>query len=134
MDKREITLINGLSLAYLGDAAWEIVVRNHLVSHTQLKPNELHRHAIAYVKASGQAAIVQALIAQNKLTEDELAAFKRGRNMKSHTSAKHASIADYRLATGFEALCGYLYLQNDKQRFNEITQFALTYIEEHQHA
>lgn len=132
MQIKDIRQINGLSLAYLGDAAWEIVIREYLVANTQLKPNELHKYGIQFAKASGQAAIVTALLDQELLSDDEVQAFKRGRNMKSHTSAKNASIADYRLATGFEALCGYLYLQDDHERFHWVTQFGLKFIEENE--
>lgn len=134
MDKRAIQQIPILSLAYLGDAVWEIVVRDHLVRKSRLQANQLHQQATHYVKAAGQARIMQEWLDRpNWLKAEELTIFKRGRNAKSHTSAKNASIADYRLATGFEALFAYLYLGDEPKRYQELSESALAIIEEDLH-
>lgn len=85
--------------------------------------NKLHRKTVTYVKAQTQAAMIEALI--EELTEEELTVYKRGRNAKSYTSAKNASIGDYRKATGLEALMGYLYLQDNLPRIIELMQIGL---------
>ena len=97
-----------LTLAYIGDAAYELVIRTMVVEKGNRQASQLHRLTTSYVKAQAQAAMIEAL--EPELTEEELAIYKRGRNAKSYTSAKNASILDYRKATGLEALIGYLYL------------------------
>jgi ribonuclease-3 family protein len=91
-----------------------MVIRTVIVERANKAANELHKKTVKYVQAGTQAAMIMAL--QDILTEDELAVFKRGRNAKSNTSAKNASITDYRKATGFEALIGFLYLMDDMDR------------------
>ena len=112
--KVDVRAYSPLTLAYIGDAVYEVVIRTIIVERANRAANELHKKAVKYVQAGTQAAIVTAL--QDILTEDELAVFKRGRNAKSNTSAKNASITDYRKATGFEALIGFLYLMDDMDR------------------
>ena len=103
-----------LTLAYIGDAAYELVIRTMVVEKGNRQASQLHRLTTSYVKAQAQAAMIEAL--KPELTEEELAIYKRGRNAKSYTSAKNASILDYRKATGLEALIGYLYLSGKEER------------------
>ncbi|WP_341533977.1 Mini-ribonuclease 3 [Sporosalibacterium faouarense] len=119
MDAR---LMSPLQLAYLGDAVYEVLVRTYLVDKKKVSVNELHKEAVNYVKAEAQAKI--AFFLEEKLTEEEWSVLKRGRNAKSASVPKNASISDYKYATGFEALIGYLYIKGDIDRilwlFDEI--------------
>ena len=110
----DVRAYSPLTLAYIGDAVYEMVIRTVMVERANKAANELHKKTVKFVQAGTQSAMIMAL--QDILTEDELAVFKRGRNAKSNTSAKNASITDYRKATGFEALIGFLYLMNDMDR------------------
>ncbi len=110
----DVRAYSPLTLAYVGDAVYEVVIRTVIAERANRAANELHKRAVKFVQAGAQAAMITAL--QEILTEDELAVFKRGRNAKSNTSAKNASIMDYRKATGFEALIGFLYLTDDMDR------------------
>ena len=110
----DVRAYSPLTLAYIGDAVYEMVIRTIIVERANKAANELHKKAVKFVQAGTQAAMIMAL--QDILTEDEMAVFKRGRNAKSNTSAKNASITDYRKATGFEALIGFLYLMDDMDR------------------
>lgn len=118
--------ISPLSLAYIGDAVYEVYVRTHIMKDANMPVNKLHKAATEYVKAKAQSDIIQAIA--DKLTEEETAVYKRGRNAHSNTSAKNADIVDYRRATGFEALIGYLYLIGNKERLNEIIDMSIDYI------
>ena len=97
-----------LVLAYIGDAVYELLIRTKVINHGSMQVNKMHKKSASLVKAETQANIIKAI--QEDLTEEELAVYKRGRNAKSATTAKHATMIDYRMATGFEALVGYLYL------------------------
>ncbi len=110
----DVRAYSPLTLAYVGDAVYEVVIRTVIAERANRAANELHKRAVKYVQAGAQAAMITAL--QEILTEEELAVFKRGRNAKSNTSAKNASITDYRKATGFEALIGFLYLTDQTER------------------
>lgn len=116
-----------LTLAYIGDAVYDLIVRTVVVERANRSPKELHKSAVKYVNAATQARMIEALEAD--LSEDETAVFHRGRNAKSGTSAKNASIVDYRKATGFEAVIGYLYLQGDMERAVFLIKKALEKIE-----
>lgn len=108
-------LLNPLQLAIIGDGVYEVFIRNHiLASDSDLSAHKIHKRAIEYVKAKSQSEIIHKL--EGELTEDENSIFKRGRNAKSATVPKNADVRDYRMATGFEALVGYLYLIGDKER------------------
>ncbi len=111
-----------LALAFIGDAVYEVFVRARVLAEANTSANTLHKKAIAYVKAAAQARAAKALL--DILTEDELAAFKRGRNAKSATVPKNADLTDYRYATGLEALFGYLYLSGESERLNELMMMA----------
>ncbi len=111
-----------LTLAIIGDSVYDLYVRTRLSEGGSLPTNTIHKTAISYVKAGAQAKSVHAIL--DSLTEDELAIFKRGRNAHSATVPKNARISDYRAATGFEALLGYLYLKNVPDRLSEILRMA----------
>ena len=95
-----------LALAYIGDAVYELIVRTMVISHGSIQVNKMHKKSASLVNAGTQAEMIRLMM--EELTEEETAVYKRGRNAKSVTTAKHATVVDYRTATGFEALCGYL--------------------------
>ncbi len=103
-----------LTLAYLGDCIYDVIIRTVVVGRGNRAANRLHKTASEYVKAGTQAAMADVL--QDCMTEEELAVYRRGRNAKSYTTAKNASVSDYRKATGLEALVGYLYLKDEMGR------------------
>lgn len=112
--EQDVRAYSPLTLAYMGDAIYELVIRSVVVERANRSANDLHKKTVRYVKAETQAAMIQALLSE--LTPDEEAVYKRGRNAKSYTAAKNASLGDYRKATGFEALMGFLYLTNQTDR------------------
>lgn len=116
----QINTINIITLAYLGDALYEVYIREQLIKKGIAKVEDLTKEATKYVSAKGQANILKNLIANNYLTEEELAIIKRGRNNKRSTHPKHTDIVTYKYSTGFEALIGYLYLANKQNRLLEI--------------
>ena len=103
-----------LALAYIGDAVYELIVRTMVINHGSIQVNKMHKKSASLVNAGTQAEMI--LLILEELTEEETAVYKRGRNAKSVTTAKHATVVDYRTATGFEALCGYLYLTGRLER------------------
>lgn len=119
--KEEARRLNPLQLALIGDGVFEIYIRNYILSsNIELSAHKIHVKAIGYVKAKSQSIIIHNL--ESELTEDELYIYKRGRNTKSNTIPKNAEVIDYRNATGFEALIGYLYLSGDKQRLKYLLE------------
>lgn len=119
MDNK-IKSMSPLVWAYIGDAVYELYIRNYLIETTNLKPNKLHIEAIKFVKAKAQANILENL--QNFLTEEEKEIVRRGRNTQNHHLPKNAELKDYTYATAFEALIGYLYLTKQEERLQEILQ------------
>ena len=119
----KVNTMSPLTWAYIGDAVYELYIRNHLINTTNLKPNKLHREAIKYVKASAQAQTLENL--QEILTDEEKEIVRRGRNTENHHLPKNANLRDYTYATAFEALIGYLYLTKQEKRLNEILQKIL---------
>jgi ribonuclease III family protein len=103
-----------LTLAFIGDVVYDLVIRTLVVEQGNAPVNKLHKKVSSMVKASAQMELFHRI--EDMLTEEELAIYKRGRNAKSFTTAKNASIAEYRSATGFEALIGYLYLDDRLSR------------------
>ncbi len=114
----EIKMMNGLKLAYIGDAVYEVFIRAYVINNYRGSVHELNKKAISFVKASAQSKIVTSL--KEFLTEYEWAVVMRGRNQKSSTIPKNANAKDYKLATGFEALIGLLYLKGEEDRLEEI--------------
>lgn len=119
----DIRTYSPLVLAYIGDGIYELIIRTILVDRGNCQANVLHRKASNYVKASAQAAMILAL--QEELTEEEFKAYKRGRNAKTVSMAKHATMHDYRHATGFEALMGYLYLTGQMERMIDLIKLGM---------
>ena len=114
-------------LAYIGDSIFDLVVKTKIVTAGNTQVNKMNRAASSIVKAESQSKMIGYL--EDKLTEEEGSVYKRGRNAKSYTSAKNASISDYRRATGFEALMGYLYLSGQYERMCELIKDALDWLE-----
>ena len=119
----DIRAYSPLTLAYIGDCVYDLVIRTVVVERGNEPANKLHKKTVAYVKAQTQASMIESLLPY--LTEEEEAVYKRGRNAKSYTSAKNASIGDYRKATGMEALVGYLYLTGQEARIMELIKTGL---------
>lgn len=129
MEKADYQQLNGIALAYLGDAVYEVFIRQHLLALGMSKPNHLQHQATHYVSAKAQAALIELMKADDLLTEDEWSYFKRGRNANSYTHAKHTSVLTYRMSTGFEALFGYLQLSGQFERINELAQWCIKQVE-----
>jgi ribonuclease-3 family protein len=119
----DIKSYSPLTLAYIGDSIYDLVIRTAVVENGNAPVNKLHKSATKLVQATAQADIY--FMIREQLTEEEMAVFKRGRNAKSFTSAKNASISEYRIATGLEALLGYLYLTDQTGRMMELIQSGL---------
>ncbi len=127
LDELTVRMMNPLKLAYLGDVVFEMYIRVYLINKVVLTPHEMSKKAIQYVKASSQASLVIGI--KEQLSEEEWTLVKRGRNQKSATVPKNALMSDYRYATGFEALIGYLHLLNREQRIIEIVKLGIDYLE-----
>ena len=112
-----------LALAYLGDAVYELAIRTFVMNHGNTQVNKMHKKTAGLVKAEAQANFYKVL--EEELTEEEKAVYRSGRNAKSVTMAKHATMKDYRMATGFEALMGYLYLTEQMERMAELLGHGL---------
>ena len=119
----DIRTYSPLTLAYIGDAIYDLVIRTVVVERGNKSANNLHKKTVTYVNARVQAKMIDAL--ESELTEDETAVYHRGRNAKSYTAAKNASIIEYRKATGLEALCGYLYLSGQQDRMLYLIREAI---------
>lgn len=112
--------LNPLVLAYLGDAVYEVYIRKYLIDSGKIKVNELQKEATKFVSAKSQAVILNKLLDSNILKEEEFDIIRRGRNTKSHQAPKNTDIITYKQATGFETLIGYLYIENNINRIDEI--------------
>lgn len=123
LKEQDIRSYSPLTLAYIGDAVYEIVVRSILVMEGNCPVDKLHRRASNLVKAPTQSGMMNVL--EPLLTEEELHVYKRGRNAHSATMAKHATAAEYRRATGFEAIMGYLYLKKDWKRMIDLCKVGI---------
>ena len=113
-----------LTLAYIGDAVFELYIRNYLVSKENIPVSGRHKEATKYVKATSQSAYMD--IISDMLTEEELNVYKRGRNAHPKTTAKNADVLSYRRATGFETLVGWLYIKGNIKRLDEIINMIFT--------
>ena len=123
LEQQDIRTYSPLTLAYLGDAVFELIVRTALVEKKNTQPEKLHKAATKIVKAETQAVMAELL--KDSLTEEELAVYKRGRNAKAVTRAKNATMSEYRRATGFEALMGWLYLKDETGRMLELIHMGI---------
>lgn len=124
----QVEQLNPLQLAFIGDAVYETYVRVRVLSfHSNFVTSRLHQLCVKYVKASAQSEIMNIL--ESELTETEMRVYKRGRNAKSNTVPKNAKVSDYRRATGFEALIGYLHLVGEHERVDYILKRSVEIIE-----
>lgn len=125
MELKDINIVDysPLTMAYIGDGIYEIVIRTMIVDEANRQVNKIHKAASDLVKAQTQAKLIHLIM--DKLTEEEVSIYKRGRNAKAVTRAKNASMSDYRMATGFEALIGWLFLTNQSDRMMELIKEAL---------
>ena len=123
MDKEAVNSRSALSLAFLGDAVYELAIRERLMERHPGRPAALSRSASRLVCASAQAALAEAILPE--LTEEEEGVFRRGRNANPKTMAKNQTVSDYRHATGLEALIGYLYLTGRRERTAELIDSGL---------
>lgn len=113
----DIIMLSPLQLAYIGDSVYELMIRTYLLDKNS-NVNQLHKTTVKYVKARAQSDLIHKV--ENILTEEEKSYVKKGRNTKTNSSPKNAEILDYKYATGFECLFGFLYLTNQDERLAEI--------------
>jgi ribonuclease-3 family protein len=125
---KDIRTYSPLTLAYIGDAIYDLVVRSVLVNRGNTAVNNLHKRASAIVKAPTQAALAAAIM--DDLTDEEKDIYRRGRNSKPHTKAKNASTMEYLEATGLEAVVGFLYLSGDMDRVCDLISLGLSRIDQ----
>lgn len=127
MKHTEPSQLSPLVLAYIGDSIYDLVIKTWVIEQGNMQVNKLNKKTSSIVKAESQSAMIGVI--EPMLSENEEAVYKRGRNAKSYTSAKNASIGDYRRATGFEALMGYLYLSGQYERMMELVKAGLESLE-----
>ena len=123
LEDQDLRSYSPLTLAYIGDGVYELIIRTILVKKGNCPVNRLHKKASSLVKAGAQSAIMEVI--EEELTPEELSVYRRGRNAHSPTMAKHATMADYRRVTGFEALMGYLYLKEDYTRMLTLVRMGI---------
>ena len=123
LEDQDLRSYSPLTPAYIGDGVYELIIRTILVKKGNCPVNRLHKKASSLVKAGAQSAIMEVI--EEELTPEELSVYRRGRNAHSPTMAKHATMADYRRATGFEALMGYLYLKEDYTRMLTLVRMGI---------
>ena len=128
LSSKDWKLYSPLTLAYLGDAVYEMVIRTICVKRANMQTQKLHRKVTGYVSAKAQAKMMDALAGE--LTDEEESIYRRGRNSKPYTKAKNASMEEYLKATGFEALVGYLYLQKEYERMNALIAHGIEALQE----
>ena len=126
----EAKIYSPLTLAYVGDGVYELIIRTLLLNEGNAPVHKLHKKASAYVKAATQAEMMTEI--EQQLTQEEMAVYKRGRNAKSYSSAKNATISEYRHATGFEALIGFLYLEGRYERMMDLVKVGLERLKENE--
>ena len=129
----DVNLINGIALAFEGDAVYSTYIRRHLIFQGLTEPNQLHREATKYVSARAQANLISQMREDKLLTEKEEEIYKRGRNANSHTKAKNADIITYRMSTGFEAIMGYLHMTGAIERLEELIDWCIVRVESTNH-
>lgn len=129
MTNVDVNLINGIALAFQGDAVFSYYIRRHLIFQGQTKPNQLHRLATKYVSAKAQANLISQMLEGQLLTEKEEEIYRRGRNANSHTKAKNTDIITYKMSTGFEAVMGYLDMTGQTDRLDELVDWCIKTIE-----
>ena len=128
IEDKDIKTISPLVLAYIGDSVYDLIIKSILVARGNVPVNKLHKRASELVKANAQVNMYDAV--KDMLTQEEEGVFRRGRNAKSYTTAKDATKIDYRMATGYEALMGYLYMQGKVDRIYELVSIGLKEVED----
>ena len=128
MKEVDVHSYSPLTLAYIGDSIYDLIIKSLVINQGNRQVNKLHKETSMYVQASTQSLMMRAM--QEELTEEEHAVYKRGRNAKSESPAKNQSITDYRRATGFEALLGYLYLKKEWKRMLDLVKIGLDSLKE----
>lgn len=128
MKEVDVHSYSPLTLAYIGDSIYDLIIKSLVINQGNRQVNKLHKETSMYVQASTQSLMMRAM--QEELTEEEHAVYKRGRNAKSVSTAKNQSITDYRRATGFEALLGYLYLKKEWKRMLDLVKIGLDSLKE----
>lgn len=123
MREVDIKEYSPLALAYIGDSIYDLIIKSLVLNEGNKQVQKMHKETSTYVQASAQSLMMRKM--QEHLTEEEHAVYKRGRNAKSVSPAKNQSITDYRRATGFEALIGYLYLKKDWKRMIDLVKIGL---------
>lgn len=123
MKKEEALQFSSLVLAYMGDAVYEKFIREYIIRQGLCTNGLMHKKTIKYVSARGQATVLQKI--EELLTEEEKDVVRRGRNSNPHSTAKNADIIEYKYATGFEALIGFLYLTDQKERLDEVLDMCI---------
>ena len=129
MNCKDAAKLNTSTLAYLGDAVYSLAIREMLVERNPANVKSINRKSVGYVSASGQARAARDMLANGFLTEDEEALLKRARNHRTTSMPKNADAREYKLATGFEALLGYLHLSEMQDRCNEVIEEAIRIID-----
>lgn len=125
----DVKQMKSLALAYMGDAVYEVHVREYLLRTGKVKPNQLHKEAVTFVSGKVQAAIIRHWLEANYLSSEEEGIVARGRNAKSGTIPKNISVQTYRYSTAFESLIGYHYLLQNRQRLAELLETAVAFVE-----
>lgn len=125
----DVKQMKSLALAYMGDAVYEVHVREHLLKTGKVKPDKLHKEAVTFVSAKAQADIILHWQKTGHLSREEEGIVSRGRNAKSGTIPKNTSVQTYRYSTAFEALIGYHYLQGNRERLTRLLEEAVAFIE-----
>ena len=128
MKEVDVHSYSPLTLAYIGDSIYDLIIKSLVINQGNRQVNKLHKETSMYVQASTQSLMMRAM--QEELTEEEHAVYKRGRNAKAVSPAKNQSITDYRRATGFEALLGYLYLKKEWKRMLDLVKIGLDSLKE----
>lgn len=122
-----INEIDSKALAYVGDAIYELYIREYMVSNSREQVSKLHRKTVKYVSAKAQAKIIENIM--EELTDKEVDIFKRGRNAVANTIPKNTDVVTYKIATGFESLMGYLYMAKEKDRLQYLIEKSIEIIE-----
>jgi len=129
MKVNDVKQMKSLALAYMGDAIYEVYIRDYLIRSGHAKVNDMHQSAIKYVSAKAQAKVLRHWLAEKFLDEEEEGVVRRGRNAKSATIPKNTDVVTYRYSTGFEALLGFHYFTNQQDRLDELMSEAVAIIE-----
>lgn len=123
IDNIDIQTVSAQTLAFIGDAVYNVYIRTYLTSKSTAKAGFLHNQSIKYVSAKGQSETIDKIM--DMLTEEEVSVYKRGRNTNISTVSKHVDVVEYKKATGFECLIGYLYVTRQKERLDEIVKESI---------